>query len=420
MPMPVKSLPVVQNWDCHGCADCCKTYDVPVTEAERARIEAQNWAADAEFQAAHPGVAPVVADDRGGGHRLQHSADGTCVFLGPEHKCRIHAKFGGAAKPRACRIYPFALVPAGDHWRVGIRYACPSAADNRGRPLSAHAADVTEYAALLAGDAGVPTVPPPLAPGQVVSWPDLLRFVKAFDDFLAEPGITIEHRLRRVLALASQCKHARFDTINGARLTEFLTVMSAAVADEVPARPDDLPRPGWVGRSIFRQTAAVYARKDTGRFAGVARQGRLTRIRAAWQFAVGMGPIPRLHALIPETTFEAADRPTGPLSPEADALLTRYFRVKIESLQFCGAPNFGRSFWDGLESLALTFPVILWLGRVLTTDARPRDDAIRLALQIVDDSFGYNKLLGAGRQLWAVTALAERDELPKLVAWYAR
>ena len=35
MPLPVRSLPVIQNWDCHGCSNCCREYEVSVTEEER-------------------------------------------------------------------------------------------------------------------------------------------------------------------------------------------------------------------------------------------------------------------------------------------------------------------------------------------------------------------------------------------------
>ena len=46
MGMPVRALPVAQNWDCHGCTHCCRSYHVPVTAEERKRIEAQGWEAD--------------------------------------------------------------------------------------------------------------------------------------------------------------------------------------------------------------------------------------------------------------------------------------------------------------------------------------------------------------------------------------
>ena len=40
MTMPVRPLPVLQNWDCGGCSLCCRSYHIPVTDAERARIAA--------------------------------------------------------------------------------------------------------------------------------------------------------------------------------------------------------------------------------------------------------------------------------------------------------------------------------------------------------------------------------------------
>ena len=92
MPMPVKSLPVIQRWDCRGCGDCCKTYHVRVTDAERARIEGQGWADDSEMK----DVEPVVWDRQLGEYRLNHTAEGACVFYGPDGRCRIHAKFGAA------------------------------------------------------------------------------------------------------------------------------------------------------------------------------------------------------------------------------------------------------------------------------------------------------------------------------------
>src|SRR5215218_9878219 len=163
MPLPVRSLPVAQNWDCRGCAACCQSYSIPVSADERKRIEAQGW-----------DLGTPLFDARG--TTLNHRPDGACVFLGPDNRCRIHAKFGSAAKPLACRVYPFLLVPAGDHWRVGLRYACPSAAGNDGRPLDSHLPDVREYAALLEADQPVvkDRPPPPLRPGTLVPWDDVL------------------------------------------------------------------------------------------------------------------------------------------------------------------------------------------------------------------------------------------------------
>jgi lysine-N-methylase len=419
MPMPVRSLPTVQNWDCHTCGDCCRTYTVRVTAEERERIEEQGWGATPELK----GVEPVVFNKQLGEFALNHTASGDCVFLGENNLCRIHAKFGAAAKPFACRLYPFVLVPAGDHWKVSLRFACPSVTDDLGRPCSAHAADVADVAAQVEADqprsANLP--PPPLQAGQTVPWADLTRFTKAFVEVVTGRVHPVERRLRQVAALADVCRKAKFDKVSGKRLGEFLQVVSAAVAEEVPADPYSVPRPGWVGRTLFRQQVGVYVRQDQGPHAGVGQRGWWPRLTAGWRFAVGMGSVPRLHAGLPAgVPFAAPERPFGDLPPGADELFTRYFRVKLESGQFFGPTNFGRTYWDGLNSLLLVFPTVLWATRVLAAGGRDKLDAVKLALRMVDENFGYSKFLSGGRTTWAVRTLADRGEIARLLAWYAR
>src|SRR5262249_14672366 len=147
MSRPIRHLPVVQNWDCHARGTCCKEYLVHVTDEERKRIEEQNWDRNQDLG----GLAPFKRQGWfGGGSPLTPRPDGSCVFLSDEGRCRIHEKFGYAAKPLPCRLFPFVLVPLGDRWAVGMRYACPSAAANLGRPISAHDRDLLEFGKLLA------------------------------------------------------------------------------------------------------------------------------------------------------------------------------------------------------------------------------------------------------------------------------
>src|SRR5690242_8209962 len=107
MSLPVLPLPVLQNWDCHSCGNCCREYDVAVTEEERKRIESQGWGADPEI-----GRRPLVV--RSGpwwsrSFRLSHRGDNGCIFLTADNRCRIHERFGADSKPLACRLFPFLL-----------------------------------------------------------------------------------------------------------------------------------------------------------------------------------------------------------------------------------------------------------------------------------------------------------------------
>lgn len=420
MPLPIRNLPVAQNWDCQVCGNCCREYQVPVTGEERRRISAQGWDRDPELV----GVALFERKGRWWSrrYRLAHRPDEACVFLSREGRCRIHEKFGPEAKPLACRLYPFIFVPAGDHWRIGMRYACPSAAANRGKPVQEHLGLIRAFAAALESQAkgDVSAAPaPPLQSGQRLGWEDLHQVTGALVDILHDRRTGMDHRLRRCMALAALCRQARFDKVTGPRLREFLSVLANGLTGEVPADPELVPAPRWMGRVLFRQVLALYVRKDHGPGRGLAIQGRKALLGAAWQFGRGTGPVPRVHADIPETTFERVEAARwGRLPEEAERALERYYTVKVSSLQFCGAMNFGLPFWAGLHSLVLTFPVIRWLARALSSTATA--DAMVRAIGIVDNNFAFNRLLGTARQRLGLSLLVRQGELEKLVAWYAR
>jgi lysine-N-methylase len=423
--MQVRSLTVLQNWDCHSCGDCCRSYAVPVTAAEKARIEGQGWDKQPEYQNM------ALFTHRGSETHLAHRPDGSCVFLGPDNRCRIHAAHGAAAKPLACRIYPFLLVPAGDHWNLGLRMACPSATDNKGGPLADHLREAREFAtALEAGAAkGVEgAAPPPLYGSQVVPWSDVGRIAAAVSRLLDDPADPFERRWRKVLFVVSMLRKATFDgggdkkkVITGDRLSEMFQVLGQAADDEEPKTAAEVKEPGWTGRTVFRQLVAVYARKDHGAEKGSALSGPVSRFWSAVRFAAGRGRVPKLHAALPDAaSFAAANTPFGALGDAANSLLARWHRVKVESLQFCGSPNFGLAVWEGLESLALTYPVTMWLARVLVAGGQTPDAAVTRAVRMVDDNFGFNPLLGSVRQKTALRMLATRGELPRLVGWYGR
>lgn len=423
MAFPLRHLPVVQNWDCHVTGTCCKEYLVTVTDEERKRIAAQGWDPETDLggHEAFRRSGPVWARR----YHLNHRADGSCVFLSDQGRCRIHERHGYETKPLPCRLFPFVLVPAGDHWRVGLRYACPSAAANKGRALPEHNAELAVFAAQLAQREnlqprpdGSLAAPPRLDNGQRLGWPDLLLIVESLLSLLRNRRDSLERRWRKCLALSGQLRQIRFEQLQGAGLGDTLRLLETAVDGETPAIPHQLPAPSWVGRVLFRQAAALYTRKDHGPNRGMAGQGRIALFQAALRFARGTGPVPRMHRLIPEASFAQAEEPRGALNNQAEEVLERYYAIKVGSLQFCGAASFGLPFWEGLDALALTLPVILWVSR-LYRDI-PREEAVTRALTIVDDHFGFNRVLATLRQRLSFQILARRGELARLIAWYSR
>lgn len=416
MSIPIRNLPVMQNWDCHGCGDCCRIEAV-ITEQEKHRIEGLDLSNDPEV-APTPWFAPV-----GGGSKkwkLRHRPDGGCVFLTSGNRCRIQERFGADAKPFACRLFPFVLIPAGDHWRVGMRFSCPSAAENRGRPVTEAKKDLIQLSHLLeqhVGRSGESAPPPMLRAGQQPSWPDVCRVVQVMVEIVQDRTDRLERRLRKCLAVGHICGQTRFDNLQGNRLSKYLQAVRNAVETDVPQAVDiSAPHP-LLGRVLFRSLLAIFARRERDVYRASGVRSRLGRVRAGWRFARGRGPVPRVNEFLPETSFEEVER-CGGVPLELDETMERYYLVKLNSLQFCGPPNFDMPLLDGLESLILTMPMILWLKRAFHDV--PPVKATQRALQLVDDHFGGNPMLGLPHIRYLVRLLAQRGELEKLVAWYAR
>jgi lysine-N-methylase len=418
MTTPLRNLPVMQNWDCHGCGDCCRRLEAKITNVEKQRIEALDLANDPEV-ARQPWFAPA---GRGSTDwKLKHRPEGGCVFLTAQNRCRIQERFGAEAKPFVCRLFPFVLIPAGNHWRVGMRFACPSAAANRGRPVVDAKQDLVQLSRLLEQHAGrsADSAPPPvLRAGQPIAWPDACRVVQVLVEIVQDRRDRLERRLRKCLALARACGQLQTDSLHGDRLSKFLQAVRNSLETEVPREPADLPPPDRVlGRVLFRVLLPIFARKYRTVREGSGIRRSLDRVLVGWRFVRGHGPVPRINEFLPATTFEEIER-CGGMPVEMDETLERYYAIKLNSMQFCGPPNFDLPLWAGLESLILTLPMILWLRRAFAD--RSAVEAVQQAIQLVDDHFGGDPMLGLPHIQSLQRMLAQRGELEKLVAWYSR
>ena len=93
------TLPTIQNWSCHNCSGCCRQHLIEVTEEERQRILDQQWSEEDGIASEQPVLVPFAGPPWKKRYRLGHQPDGACVFLDEKGLCKIHAKFGEAAKP---------------------------------------------------------------------------------------------------------------------------------------------------------------------------------------------------------------------------------------------------------------------------------------------------------------------------------
>jgi lysine-N-methylase len=283
------------------------------------------------------------------------------------------------------------------------------------------AKELAQLAALLERHVGksADAAPPPAMPaGQQVSWPDACRMVQVLVEIVEDRSDRLERRLRTCLAVARVGARTEWSNLKGARVTRYRQAVRTAMEAETPRDFAD-PRPpeGLVGGVMFRTLLAVFASRERDARRATRVRSRLGRMRAGWRFARGRGHVPRVNEFLPETTFEQIEARTGQ-PPEIDETLERYYVVKLNSLQFCGPSNFDLPFWAGLESLVLTLPMILWLRRAF--DDKAPVAAAQQAIQIVDDHFGGDPMLGFSHIQYLQRTLVQSGELEKLIAWYGR
>ena len=107
MRAKLRTLPIIEQWDCHHCTACCRNTTIQLNADDLRRLEQQRWDQHPEFR----GVQTVRRSlALGGAKVLAHKADGSCVFLTEAGLCRIHEVFGADAKPFMCRLFPLQVV----------------------------------------------------------------------------------------------------------------------------------------------------------------------------------------------------------------------------------------------------------------------------------------------------------------------
>jgi lysine-N-methylase len=340
------------------------------------------------------------------------------VFLDAAGRCRIHAKFGEAAKPLACRLYPLVIHPAGKKLVVGLRFSCPSAAANRGRLLADQGNEVQTLADLVVPDNYQEGSPPPVADKAGIEWPDFLRFVKWLDRTLATEKLPVALKLLRGLHWLRAVEKGCLDQITGSGADEILEALARSAGEKQAALPVPAARPSGFGRLFLRLLVLEHARPATVADRDLHSAHRWKMLAAAFRFARSSGRTPVLSEELKRVSFADIEKDFGPLSPGAEALLTRYFRVKIQSLHFCGRAFHDRPLIEGFRFLALLYPVLTWLARWLAvSDGRTalNDADVVRAVTLVDYQYSYSPYSS-----WRTRLLHQRNDIVRLCGWYAR
>ncbi|MEE3366071.1 MAG: YkgJ family cysteine cluster protein [Planctomycetota bacterium] len=420
-------LPTIQNWSCHSCSECCTRHVVEITEEERQRLLDQGWSDEDEFTEGTPVVVRDLGPFWNRRWRLGQKPGGACVFLDEQGLCRIHAKYGEPTKPLACRVYPYAFHPQGRQVTVSLRYSCPSVVENKGQRVADQEKVLREMAREVV-PGGITRAPSPgLRRTGDLKWLPFRQFVHGLDNLLAESDVPVATKLIAAVRFTDMVSQARVNRLTDDQLVDFVEIIREAARDETQALAESVDnQPQGLsssGRLLFRMLAAQYARNDSLSNWRTGLMGRVRLLRVGTRFALGRGMVPPLQDIDCPVTFAQLEQPFGGLTPAAEEMFSRYFRVKIQGLQFCGRAFFGFGLIEGFRSLALVFPSMLWLARFMAAaDGRDQLETgdVAKAIELADHYHGYTPQFNRFQYRWQIAMMAHRGDICRAIDWYSR
>ena len=327
--LPLRTLPILEHWDCRQCGQCCRGLAVSLDREDVRRLREQGWARRPEFRHLRTLCRRGLWKPA---YQLGKRLDGTCVFLSSDGLCRIHKEYGQQAKPRLCRAFPVQVVPLKDFAFVTLRRCCPAAAAGLGRPILLQRDEVRRMAELRR--ARPLELPPPVIPGHRRSWQDTLRVAETLERLVLDGRFPLVRRLVHGLGLCTTLLSCRLSQLDSQQLGELLDILQTSVVEESDVWFRRRRAPGRLGAILFSGIASDYLRvhprmAHDGTWAG---RFRLFRVIAAvgWR----RKRIPPLGPGFSGAGREALDRPLGRLPGSVLDPLTAYFETAAASKQY--------------------------------------------------------------------------------------
>ncbi len=139
-------------FSCTMCGSCCGGHNVGPVQADILEGLSDKFDDLADLTRTDKGLFFRLPVKTPAGYEEQvvcHSRGGSCIFLADDRRCTIHGQYGGDAKPRVCRLFPYQFIATPDGVAVSLQMECRGFVDARqGTPLKDQEADLRKLLAL--------------------------------------------------------------------------------------------------------------------------------------------------------------------------------------------------------------------------------------------------------------------------------
>lgn len=406
---------MAERWDCHNCGICCYGSLVRLSEQDREKLAQQGWSKHPDYRST-----PIIVRAGWFSPRfyLAQRGDGSCIFLLPDGLCRIHKEYGFEAKPLLCQMFPRQIIPLGDKAVLTIRRACPSAAQDLGRPVEEHLPDVRRLAdeGKLLENA---TIAPAIKRGERRSWKVATKLLRTLERLLRDERYPPVRRVVHGLVLCRLLTQARTRRLDEQKLGQLLEVLETSAPDEAAPLFAERAPPSRIGGILFRQIGLECIRLHPQVRTNRSWAERWKLVRFGLSMVRARGIVPKLSEQMPQPPFSQLEESLGVLEPEIYRPLARYLETLGASFQYALARRAGWSIVESFQSLALTYPLGLWMLRWVCAGRQPTVQDMADIIVALDRGQGYIPLSGF-RQRTRLNMLANSGDLARMVIWYAR
>jgi Fe-S-cluster containining protein len=384
-----------RKYDCSNCGRCCHIWNVELLPADLKRLAELKW------DPADPGPEEYVTPHHGK-QVLAHREDGACIFYDADRKgCIIHHRFGYAAKPVGCRLYPFQLATTFSNTvSTTIRFDCPAVSDNSGKPLSKRAKELRG----MAEELGLPGSGFDVTDLEGLRPEKCRQIVKALlKHVLLNDDISATDRLIIGQMAVPRLKKLGKTFINEMELSEVLpSFFDRLIQDTTLTKPRRL---GAMEQARFLSLLLSFMRRDEEQL-GQGLKGRLSRTLALFKLLKGKANLRSFSVEHPDFAMTRAEFFAAPIENRDELDLGILFDMvqhRLESFQFLGQPVYNRSFYYGLQTLfmigALTVALAKWHAMARTgkkNACRITSDDVADATAAISHAYGRSQLLGLG------------------------
>ncbi len=415
--LPLQPLSILERWDCQSCGWCCRDAIVPLSDEDLATLESQKWHEHPEFR----GVKTVVRMRIGSAKAaLAQQADGSCVFLTAEKRCRIHELYGLENKPTFCQQFPLQLVPLDGRIVVTARRSCPSAARGEGREVVEHFAALKKL--LPANLDRLRPKPPAIIAGHARNWADTRCVTDAVERMMRDTRYPLVRRMVHGLEfcdLLADCRPRKLRLMGSTDFAALVRVAEASACETAGGWFGGRVAPARGAATAFRQAAADTLRLHQRLPRRPRWSERMELLRTVFAIARGKGPTPKLVPNYPVVAFADLERPLGALDLEMIRPLDDYFQTLAASLRYCTLAYRGWSVIEGIRGMALQHAIALWSWRWACGNSGLSGEALIPIIGCLDRAHTAGALTG-WRHRRRCDVLAANGQLQRLVVWYAR